>query len=55
MFDEQNEIVPFFVWLKSRIERNRSVYCWVEEPYECGVDEDEDSAHVRESARFRSF
>jgi hypothetical protein len=25
----------FFVWLKSRIERSRSILCLVREPYEC--------------------
>jgi hypothetical protein len=55
VFGEQNGIAPFFVWLKSRIERSRSVHCLVGESYECGVEEKEESARVRKSARIRSF
>jgi hypothetical protein len=36
---DQNRTTPFFVWLKSRIELSRSVHCFVEDPYECGVEE----------------
>jgi hypothetical protein len=35
VFSKQNEVIPFFVWLKSTIERSRSVLCLVGEPYEC--------------------
>jgi hypothetical protein len=55
VFGEQNGTAPFFVWLKSRIERSRSVHCLVEEPYKCGVEEREESARIRESTRIRSF
>jgi hypothetical protein len=34
MFGKHNKTTPFFVWLKSRIERSRSVYCLVGEPYD---------------------
>jgi hypothetical protein len=46
VFSKQNEVVPFFVWLKSTIERSRSVLCLVGEPYKCGGEE---------NARVRSF
>jgi hypothetical protein len=55
VFGEQNGITPFFVWLKSRIERSHSVHYLVGELYECGMEEREESARVRESARIRSF
>jgi hypothetical protein len=51
-FGKQNRAAKFFVWLKSRIERSRSVLCLVGEPYECGREE---SACVWESAHIRSF
>jgi hypothetical protein len=35
VFNKQNRTTPFFVWLKSRIERSCSVYCLVGEPYDC--------------------
>jgi hypothetical protein len=46
VFVEQNGTAPFFVWLKSRIERSRSVHCLVGESYECGQEEREESARV---------
>jgi hypothetical protein len=33
----QNEVVLFFVCLKSGIERSRSIFYWVKESYECEV------------------
>jgi hypothetical protein len=51
-FGKQNRVAPFFVWLKSRIEQNRSVLCLVREPYEYRWEE---STRVWESARIRSF
>jgi hypothetical protein len=35
VFGKQNGTTLFFVWLKSRIERSRSVYCLVGESYDC--------------------
>jgi hypothetical protein len=43
----KNIVVPFFVWLKSRIERSRSILCLVREPYRCRGEERRESAHVR--------
>jgi hypothetical protein len=54
-FGKKNRAAPFFVWLKSRIERSRSILCLVREPYECRGEERRESAHVRETARIRSF
>jgi hypothetical protein len=55
VFGKKNRVTPFFVWLKSRIERSRSILCLVREPYECREEERRESAHVQESARIRSF
>jgi hypothetical protein len=35
MFGKQNGTAPFFIWLKSKIEQSRSVYCLVRESYDC--------------------
>jgi hypothetical protein len=37
----------FFVWLDSKIECSRSIFCLVRESYECGVEEKEESARIR--------
>jgi hypothetical protein len=55
VFGKKNRVVPFFVWLKSRIKRSHSILCLVREPYRCRGEERRESAHVRESARIRSF
>jgi hypothetical protein len=44
VFGDQNGTTLFFVWFNSRIEWRRSVLCLVREPYECGVEEREESA-----------
>jgi hypothetical protein len=54
-FGKKNRAAPFFVWLKSRIERSHSIICLVREPCECRGEKRRVSAHVRESARIRSF
>jgi hypothetical protein len=54
-FGKKNRVAPFFVWLKSRIERSRSILCLDREPYACRGVERTESAHVRESASIRSF
>jgi hypothetical protein len=53
VFGKQNRAAPFLAWLKSRIERRRSVLCLVVEPYECIGEEREESARVWQSARIR--
>jgi hypothetical protein len=41
-FGKKNIAAPFFVWLKSRIQRSRSNRCLVGESYECrGVERGE--------------
>jgi hypothetical protein len=35
VFGKKNRAASFFVWLKSRIERSRSILCLVREPCEC--------------------
>jgi hypothetical protein len=51
-FGKKNRVTLFFVWLKIRIERSRSILCLVREPNECRGTE---SAYVRESTCIRSF
>jgi hypothetical protein len=53
-FGKQNRATLFFVWLKSKIERSRSIFCLVGEPYECRGKRKE-SIRVRESAHIRPF
>jgi hypothetical protein len=53
-FGKKNRAAPFFVWLKSRIERSRSILCLVVEPYECRGEE-RGSTCPNVSARSRSF
>jgi hypothetical protein len=55
LFGKQNRATLIFVWLKSRIERSRSVLCLVGERYECRGVNREESARVRESAHIRPF
>jgi hypothetical protein len=43
VFGKQNGVALFFVWLKSRIERNRSVLYLVGEPFECEGEEREEA------------
>jgi hypothetical protein len=39
VFGKKNRAAPFFVCLKSRIERSRSIICLVGELYECRGEE----------------
>jgi hypothetical protein len=34
-FGKKNRVIPFFVWLKSKIKRSHSILCLVREPYVC--------------------
>jgi hypothetical protein len=40
-FGKKNRTAAFFVWLNSRIERNRFILCLVREPCECRGEEGE--------------
>jgi hypothetical protein len=46
VFGKQNIVTLFFVWLKSKIVRSRSVFCLVGESYEYRGKEREESIRV---------
>jgi hypothetical protein len=54
VFGKKNRVALFFVWLKSRIERSRSILCLVRESYKCRGEERE-SAHIQSFFGARAF